>query len=63
MLLRLWVRVVHEEKGLATVEWIGLAVLMLAAMAVIAVGLQKADGTNVATRILDAIGRMVDKIN
>lgn len=52
----------RDESGLATVEWIGLGVVIIAALVVVANAMQNADGTSLATEILNAIGRMVGKI-
>lgn len=55
-------KVLRDESGLATVEWIGLGVVIIAALVVVANAMQNADGTSLATEILNAIGRMVGKI-
>lgn len=52
----------RDEAGLATVEWIGLGIVILAALVVVANAMKNADGTSLATEILNAIGRMVGKI-
>lgn len=52
----------RDESGLATVEWIGLAIVMIAVLVVVANAMQNADGTGLAQSIMDAIGRMVSKI-
>jgi len=52
----------RDESGLATVEWIGLGIVIVAVLVVVANAMQNADGTSLATEILNAIGRMVGRI-
>lgn len=53
---------VRDEKGLATVEWIGLALVILAVLIITANAMERADGTTLATKVLDAIGRMLERV-
>lgn len=55
-------QLLRDESGLATVEWIGLAMVIIAVLVVVANAMKSADGTSLATKLLEAIGRMVEKV-
>ena len=50
-----------NEKGASTVEWLGLAFVMLTLMAVIAAALDS-QGDGIASSITKKIGELIDKV-